>query len=227
MTGREFPKVYLKFEGRLLINGKKRQYWIQDATEDMFDELEDLSVNKFIGDEPTTRYMKMYDDPISLEEIRVIWRKFIDLKLTLVCLTKDDENKTKIVAFNVLYLSNADDKTNYDLRGETSQRLFRMFKWLENQRNFFEEFNIQCVMKSRGLYVLEDYRREALGERLLEAREYMCRHLGITATLTTFTSFVSQKLAARLGFQDFYSVEYEELGRIDPGMYILFLRIKM
>lgn len=60
MTGREFPKVYLKFEGRLLINGKKRQYWIQDATEDMFDELEDLSVNKFIGDEPTTRYMSTY-----------------------------------------------------------------------------------------------------------------------------------------------------------------------
>lgn len=58
----------------------------------------------------------MYDDPISLEEIRVIWRKFIDLKLTLVCLTKDDENKTKVVAFNVLYLSNADDKTNYDVK---------------------------------------------------------------------------------------------------------------
>lgn len=60
MASREFPKTYLTFEGRKVVDGKKRQYWVQDATEDMFQEIEDLIVTKFVGDEPTTKYMSQY-----------------------------------------------------------------------------------------------------------------------------------------------------------------------
>lgn len=75
-------------------------------------------------------------------------------------------------------------------------------------------------MKALGLFVLPGYRGEGLGERILEAREYICRYLGFPATLTAFTSIISQKLAARVGFKDFYCIDYEELGRIDKAMHI-------
>lgn len=56
-TNREFPKIYFEFEGRKVFNGQKRKYWIQDATEDMLQEDEDLVVNYFFASSPTMKYL--------------------------------------------------------------------------------------------------------------------------------------------------------------------------
>lgn len=219
-TDREFPKIYFEFEGRKVFNGQKRKYWIQDATEDMLQEDEDLVVNYFFASSPTMKYLKVLEDPVTLAEFRLVWRKVLQEKLTLVCLTKVDQNNTKLAGFNVLSESIANVKSDYNFQGASAQKLFKILTWIESQRNFHKEFKFDRVMKGMGLYVLEDYRGEALEERILEAREHICRHVGIHATLTGFTSVISQKLAARVGFQDFYAIDYEELGRIDPAMHI-------
>lgn len=45
----------------------------------------------------------------------------------------------------------------------------------------------------------------------------MCRALGLKATLTLFTSKISQILAERVGFKDLYVAEYADLEK-NPGL---------
>lgn len=60
MPQRQYPQVFCSFDGKIEINGKYRKYWIQDATEDMFSEIMENLTERFIGDEPTTKYLSKF-----------------------------------------------------------------------------------------------------------------------------------------------------------------------
>lgn len=106
------------------------------------------------------------------------------------------------------------------ITGVSISRLFKVLDYVEQQRDFHKEFHLPTCMKAMGLYVLPDYRGDGLGEKLLHARELLCRAVGITGTITAFSSIISQKCAAKAGFKDFVVESYERLGEIDPDMKI-------
>lgn len=56
------PTVWSRFEGKAVVNGAKRQYWITDITEDMFEQIIEHMTSGFLQDEPLCRYTSTYDD---------------------------------------------------------------------------------------------------------------------------------------------------------------------
>lgn len=53
----EFPKVWVEFEGKTEVNGKKRKYWIQDIPEDMYEDIVHHMTTGFLLDEPLSKYI--------------------------------------------------------------------------------------------------------------------------------------------------------------------------
>lgn len=47
-------------------------------------------------------------------------------------------------------------------------------------------------------------------------REPLCKACGLKASLTLFTSIISQKLAERAGFKDIYAIDYVDLQKQNP-----------
>ncbi|XP_065164940.1 uncharacterized protein [Atheta coriaria] len=137
--------------------------------------------------------------------------------MSLVCLTKNDKGDTVLAGFNVLSISTPDEKiSDIKVDGWFINFILKFFTYLDAQRNVFQEFGVDKCLKAMGLYVLPDYRGEGLGWKLLQARIPLCKSMGIKVTTTVFTSIVSQKQAYKAGFQDYFSVDYDVLGKTKP-----------
>lgn len=52
--------IWTKFEGKREINGEKRKYWIETATDEYFDEIVRNMGSGFLLDEPLCRYTGEY-----------------------------------------------------------------------------------------------------------------------------------------------------------------------
>lgn len=50
------PTIWATFEGRQIINGSKRQYWIQDISEEYRDRIVEYMIDEFTMDEPLCKY---------------------------------------------------------------------------------------------------------------------------------------------------------------------------
>lgn len=46
---------------------------------------------------------------------------------------------------------------------------------------------------------------------MFDCREPLCKAVGLTTSVTLFSSVISQKLADRAGFKDLYTISYDEL----------------
>lgn len=49
-------KIWATFEGKKIVNGTKRKYWIQTATEEFYDDIVKHMSSGFLLDEPICRY---------------------------------------------------------------------------------------------------------------------------------------------------------------------------
>lgn len=56
----EQAKFFANFEGKRVINGTKRNFWIQTATEEYYDGIIDGMINGFILDEPLFKNVGKY-----------------------------------------------------------------------------------------------------------------------------------------------------------------------
>ncbi|GJQ70245.1 hypothetical protein Trydic_g22694 [Trypoxylus dichotomus] len=172
-------------------------------------------VEEFTADEPLCKYSKCYDvhNPKDVEKLVNVWKKGLESNLGLVCLTNDEDGKPTIAGMNCTTLcSKFDEKSTVGNYGKVLETLV----WVKDQVDPFAKFNITEYLDALGLYVPHAYRGEGLGYELLKAREALCRSCGIKASLTLFTSQISQKLAERAGFKDIYAIDYDELEKKNP-----------
>ncbi|GJQ70247.1 hypothetical protein Trydic_g22695 [Trypoxylus dichotomus] len=209
------PTIWATFQGRKEINGAKRTYWIQDVTDEYKDDVVKYMVKQFATDEPLSKYSKIYEstNAADLAILEQLWNEVLKYNLALVCLTKNENGKPIIVAMNCTTICSVyDEKESYEGKGQVLETLM----WFKEQVDPFEKLNIQEYLDAMGLYVLPEYRGEGLGLELLKAREPLCRACNIKASITLFTSSISQKLAERAGFQDLFTMDYEEIERRKP-----------
>lgn len=211
-----YPSTWLEFEGKVDASGVQRKYWIQDMTKEHLDWAMEWLVNGLLKDEPLCKYTVL--EKKDMDIAKEFWKYVIKEKLSLICLTKDAEGKTVMAGFNFLYLAIVNEKKT-KIKSAKLQNIFDIMEFMTSQRNAFEELKIDEYLGGLGLYVLPNFRGEALGLQLLKARIPMCKALGIKSTITIFSSFISQKLAARCGFTDFWAMDYDEIIRINPHFY--------
>ncbi|KAI4465208.1 n-acetyltransferase-related [Holotrichia oblita] len=197
-TSVSIPTIWATFEGRQIINGNKRQYWIQDITDEYRDRIVEYMIEEFTMDEPLCKYSSN-----------------LNHHLGLVCLTKDEDGKPIIAAMNCTTLcSKYDDESSGD---GLQVQVLKTLMWVKKQVDPFSKFNITEYLDAMGLYVPPKFRGEGLGYELLKARKALCRACGLKVSITLFTSAISQKLADRVGFKDLYAIDYVDLEKVNPA----------
>ncbi|XP_017783109.1 PREDICTED: uncharacterized protein LOC108567263 [Nicrophorus vespilloides] len=212
-AGTEYPKIYKEFEGKLLRNGKRQKYWIQDLTEEYFEEVVKGYTEGFLYDEPLCKYSKCANDPACVAEWAKFWMLFLSEKMSLICLAKDDEGKIRIAGYNCLHV--AHKMADFKAETETARKLLNMLKYVSDQRDAYEEFKMDKYLSAMGLYVLPEFRGEGLGQIILDTRQYLGKLLGFKASLTAYTSCISQKQAYRAGFKDYVTISYDDLAKVN------------
>ncbi|GLV39248.1 hypothetical protein CBL_06298 [Carabus blaptoides fortunei] len=214
-----FPSVWSRFEGKREINGKIPKFWIQDIPEDMFEIAMQTMLQNFIYDESMCKSITIVDEADSMDDIKEVWKAFLQHKLGLICFMEnpDPNGKPIIAGLNITYLSNKNEEEP-DFKGEKCRNMLGAVLHLTHMKDPFEAFGINEYMSALGLSVLPEFRGQGIGDQLLNARTPLGKAVGLKVTLTVFTSSISQKLAKRTGFKDFCVIDYAELETINPKM---------
>ncbi|XP_018563423.1 uncharacterized protein LOC108905134 [Anoplophora glabripennis] len=214
-----YPTIWGRFEGKRDAGGKKNQYWIQDLTRDYYDEILHHMSTGFVTKSPICIYTNFLEDQQSIDDYIQVWKKMFELRLSLICLTKDANNVTKFVGCNLLGRRYKNENRNIDeiFKGRASRVAGRaLYHVYQNCIDIFTELNIEEYVSAFGLYVLPEYRGDGIGYQLLQARRKICLAVGIEVSVTAFTTVGGQRLAEKLGFKNLLEIAYEDLEKINP-----------
>ncbi|KAJ8920167.1 hypothetical protein NQ315_011828 [Exocentrus adspersus] len=209
-----YPKMWGTFEG------KRGRYWIQDLTCDYYEEVLQHMCKNFVKKSPICIYTNFSEDEESVNDYKEAWKRMLELKLSLICLTENaDDNTTKFVGCNILGRRYKGEKRNVDevYKGKASRISGRALDHIyQNCVDVYSVLDIDQYMSAFGLYVLPEYRGEGVGYHLLKTRRDVCLAVGMEASVTAFTTISGQKLAEKVGFKDLLEIPYKDLEKIDP-----------
>ncbi|KAJ8979504.1 hypothetical protein NQ317_015682 [Molorchus minor] len=209
-----FPSVWRSFEGK----ASKRKYWIQDLTEEFEDEVCHYMSTRFILDEPLCTHSKLMDDPVLVQRFISKWRDIFKQKLSLICLTKDDNDKTCLVGCNALEVECKSDKQKHTKEESASLGIIvGLLEYVYKLKDIFSEIKSDEYLSALGLYVLPEYRGEGIGTELLKARRELCIGVGLKTSVTAFTSTGGQKSAEKAGFKDLIVFPYANTEKANPS----------
>lgn len=90
--------------------------------------------------------------------------------------------------------------------------------FIYNEFNVTERYGVHRLISSAGLCVIEKYRGHGIATKILKAHVPLLKCIGLKLTSTTFTTIASQKAAKAAGYEENYSISYEELGKKFPKM---------
>lgn len=211
-----YPSVWKRFKGRREINGVVPNFWIQDIPEDEFQNALDFMMSGFPYEEPLNKYSNMFNDKEALSTLRSLMGEILQHKLGLICYTdnSDPNGKPIIAGVNCTHAKTKWDP-DVEIPNETMSKIFGTMDAVTNLVDAFEVLKTDVLLTAMGLYVPAQFRGQNLGLELLNAREYICKAVGIKATVTTFTATISQILAEKAGFKVLAEIPYPELRKID------------
>ncbi|KRT84426.1 hypothetical protein AMK59_998, partial [Oryctes borbonicus] len=161
------PTVWSRFEGKIVTNGKRKSYWIQDITDEYKDQIVNYMVEMFLMDEPMSFYSGSYKDTELSGKFRQLWVNAVNQNMGLLCLTMDENGKPTMAGVNCTAICTINDK-NHESIG--CDKILPLFTWLKGQDDAFSKFNIAEYLDGMGLFVLREYRGEGIGAELLKAR---------------------------------------------------------
>ncbi|CAL7952322.1 unnamed protein product [Xylocopa violacea] len=205
-------KVWKVIEIKVPKSATPIKFSIQEVPEDRYEEIVEYMCKYFIVDEPICKSFNGINDPEFVEDFRQFWKEFIKHGLTVAAFVENPNGgKPIIAAVNMLALSLKEDDMELDaLKTEKGQRLMTVLVNLSKEANIYEKYGVDRYMSAFGLSVHPFYRGAALGAHLLNARTDIGREYKISVTSTAFTSPISQKLAARCGFETVAEKNFNE-----------------
>ncbi|XP_076754107.1 arylalkylamine N-acetyltransferase-like 2 [Xylocopa sonorina] len=188
------------------------KFTIQEVPEDRYEDVVEYMCKYFIPDEPMCKCFNGIDDPEYVEDFRQFWKQIIKHGLTVAAFVENpDGGKPIIAAVNVLTLSLKEDNTELStLKTKNAQNLVAILEDLSKKAKVYEKYGVDRYLAAFGLSVHPSYRGAALGAHLLNARTDIGREYKIPVTSTAFTSPISQKLAARCGFETVAEKNFNE-----------------
>ncbi|CAH0550245.1 unnamed protein product [Brassicogethes aeneus] len=213
-----FPSIWGKFEGIKVVDGKKRQYWIQDITNDLLELAINYMTTGFLHEEAFSKNHKSFEDPVTVEDTRKLWKYFSEHKLGLICLTKNESGQNEIAAINMNYRSTKNESVDTSWVKSKKIRLFLvLMQYIYGMVDLYETLNIDHQMRAFGLFVLPKYRGEGIGVEMFKSRELLCRAVGIPASSGVFSSLTSQAVGKKAGFIELVDVTHDELEKVNPN----------
>ncbi|XP_073983265.1 uncharacterized protein isoform X2 [Rhodnius prolixus] len=183
-------------------NGVPLRYRIQTITPDLIDQVMDLMVTYFLSREPLTSHDEYLEDPVALEEIKVLWRDTMKAGAALVALEDTDDGSINVIGANMTVVTKKEkDGKIEEYECEKFNKLIVALVELSENGKLYEKYNVDKYLTAYGLTVHPNYHGYQIGYRLLEARKPLCKSLGVEASGTVFTAQVSQHIAAKIGFE--------------------------
>ncbi|XP_062564730.1 uncharacterized protein LOC134227318 [Armigeres subalbatus] len=227
-----FPSVWHTFRAKDVDSDQLVNYVVQDLPEDRFEEAINHMLGIFIHDEPMCHAKKLAEDPVSVQEIGEIWRELVKHRVALVCYR---EGSDEIAGLNMTFVSCKDDKKDYAPKGDRWQDVFDAVMYFSTKSNVFERYQVDEYLSAMGLSVMPKYRGRGLATEILRARIPLCKAVGLKLTSTVFTAIGSQIPAAKVGFEETFVMEYEELVKMNsrfefpgiPGKYCKSMSLKI
>lgn len=203
-TNIPYPSVWTRFE--INKNGKLHHFRIQDLTEEFYEKAIHLFLTDFIADEPIAKELKIWEDPLSLAEMRNLWSSVLRHRVSLACF---DEESGELVGVNAVFIETGNE--SYDVHAERHKKMFYANMYVADKVNIKEKYNIDQFLGAFGLVVSKNYRGYGIGTELLKARIPLCKALGLKVTSNNFSGKISQKCAENAGFHTDVTVTFDEL----------------
>ncbi|XP_012271021.1 uncharacterized protein LOC105694697 isoform X2 [Orussus abietinus] len=186
-------------------NGQPLKFSIQDVPKDRYDDVISHMCQNFARDETICKSFNVVNDPVALEDFRLLWRLAIKQGITVGAFIEDPKGGKPVLAgVNVLYVISEGDKRTMkklSFKSKMMKDILTLFERMEENSKVEEKYGVKTFMHAVGLSVDPTFRGESLGEHILRVRDSIAREFGIPATVTVFTGDVSWKLAARVGFE--------------------------
>ncbi|KAF5277778.1 hypothetical protein FQR65_LT03758 [Abscondita terminalis] len=211
-----YPSVWKRFKGRREIDGVIPNFWIQDIPEEDMENAIDFMMSGFPRDEPLNRSSGLASKSESLIFLRNLLKEVLQCKIALICYTDnpDPNGKPIIAGMNATF-----PKTKWDpedpITDETILKIIDTMETVVKLVDAFEVLKTDVLLGAMGLYVSPNFRGQNLGLELLNAREDLCKAVGIKASVTVFTALVSQILAERAGFKVLSEMSLADLQKHD------------
>lgn len=207
------PKVWKTIEIKKKDTDVPIKFSIQEIPEDRFEDVIDHMCKYFLADEPMSNSLNGINEPEYVETFRIFWNKFLKQGLSVAAFTENVNGGKPIIAgCNILGLSFKGEKLDYNMiKSENGKKVMKIIDELSKKANVYEKYGVDKYMTAFGLSVSPSYRGAALGGHLLDARVDIGREYNIPVTSTMFTSPISQKLAARCGFETLLEKDYVDM----------------
>lgn len=90
--------------------------------------------------------------------------------------------------------------------------------FIDNEFNVMDHYGVHRIISAAGLCVIKKYRLRGIATRMLKTRVPLLKCLGVRVTSTLFSTVGAQKAAKAAGYEENFSISYEELGRKFPKM---------
>jgi GNAT superfamily N-acetyltransferase len=91
------------------------------------------------------------------------------------------------------------------------KRIRESRRYTDKLEETFEAFQVDHILSAFGLGVKPEYRGRGIAVELLLARKPLMKALGLTVTLTCFSTLNSQKAAEKAKYHEISSISYDEL----------------
>ncbi|XP_054001068.1 uncharacterized protein LOC128888341 [Hylaeus anthracinus] len=185
---------------------------IQEIPEDRYEDVLDHMCTYFIVDEPICKCMNGAEDPEYVAQFRKTWTMLLNQGLSVGAFADNpDGGKPIIAGANILGLTFEGESLEELDMHEKEKRIMVALNELCHEAGVYKRYGVDRYMSALGLSVHPSFRGAGLGYHLLKARENIGREYNIQVTSTVFTSPISQKLAARSGFEDLLTKEFKDL----------------
>ncbi|KAG5684447.1 hypothetical protein PVAND_013681 [Polypedilum vanderplanki] len=209
----KFPQIYKKFK---VYDGKENElieYRIQDLPEEYYEATLDLLVSDFIPDETLITCLGLHKCAESIRAYRDLWLNEMRSKISIACFTNDENNE--LVAVDVLSVYTKKDVV-FEQKDPKLNQLYQILKFISNKCKLFESYNVDKYLTDQGLCTKRSHRHRGIAVEMLKVRLTVMKELGIMLTSGDFSVIGSQKASEKAGFEEIWSISYQELAEEFP-----------
>lgn len=211
--GVPYPQIYSRFKVKSKDGDNEEEFYIQDLTENYFDQAVDFIVENHARGAVFHNACKTLHNEDGIERVRKSYRKAFEERISLICIKTGSE---EVVGLNALYLKSRFDAPPAPSDDPNFRKLQELSQYVEDAFRVADHYQVDRFVFAAGLAVDRKFRGRGLATEILKARAGVLIAIGLSVTTAIFSTVGAQKAAASAGYDENYSIKYEELEKLFP-----------
>jgi GNAT superfamily N-acetyltransferase len=182
-------------------------------TENYFDQAVDFIVENHARGAVFHNACKTLHNEDGIERVRKSYRKAFEERISLICIKVGSE---EVVGLNALYLKSRFDAPPAPSDDPNFLKLQELSQYVEDAFRVADHYRVDRFVFAAGLAVDRKLRGRGIATEILKARAGILKAIGLSITTAIFSTVGAQKAAASAGYDENYSIKYEELEKLFP-----------